>query len=95
MKRIRIQALYLKSLVVYLLAVLFIILIVIHSEETIGAVRSALGLCYQTIIPSLFPFFVLSGLLVQTGFVRVAGNFLSPVMRPLFRVCLLYTSRCV
>ncbi len=46
MKRIRIQALYLKSLVVYLLAVLFIILIVIHSEETIAAVRSALGLCY-------------------------------------------------
>lgn len=86
MKKIRIQALYLKSLVVYLLAVLFIILIVIHSKETIGAVRSALGLCYQTIIPSLFPFFVLSGLLVQTGFVRVAGNFLSPVMRPLFRV---------
>lgn len=50
------------------------------------AVRSALELCVRSLIPSLFPFFVFSALLTQTGFVQTAGALLTPLVRPLFRI---------
>ena len=51
-----------------------------------SAAQQALKMCAQTVIPSLFPFFVLSGLLIHTGFIQVAGAVISPIIRPLLRV---------
>ncbi len=45
-----------------------------------------LALCGNVIIPSLFPFFVLSSLVVELGMSRYLGRLLQPVMAPLFRV---------
>ncbi|MGN1059444.1 MAG: nucleoside recognition domain-containing protein [Clostridia bacterium] len=63
-----------------------LLLLALRSGPAISAVREALVLCYQTVIPSLFPFFVLSGLLISGGFAGLCARWLSPVMRPLFRV---------
>jgi sporulation integral membrane protein YlbJ len=54
--------------------------------ESIAAARDGLELCANVIIPSLFPFFVLSTLVVETGVTRYLGRLLEPVMRPLFNV---------
>ncbi len=43
-------------------------------------------LCLNVIIPSLFPFFVLSTLIVRLGIARYFGKVMEPVMRPLFNV---------
>ncbi len=43
-------------------------------------------LCYRTVIPSLFPFFVLSGLLLSSGFAERCAGWLSVIMKPLFNV---------
>lgn len=86
MKKKTIYFVRLKSGLLYGGIIALIAMIIINSQETIEAVRRALVICYQTIIPSLFPFFVLSGLLINTGFVRIFGAVLSPVIRPLFRV---------
>ena len=48
------------------------------------AARDALALCAQTLIPSLFPFFVLSSLLIACGASELLSALLSPLMRPLF-----------
>ena len=48
------------------------------------AARDALELCAQTVIPSLFPFFVLSSLLIACGASELLSELLSPLMRPLF-----------
>lgn len=48
------------------------------------AARDALSLCAQTVIPSLFPFFVLSSLLVSCGASEMLASLLAPLMRPLF-----------
>ena len=48
------------------------------------AARDALALCAQTVIPSLFPFFVLSSLLIACGASELLSALLSPLMRPLF-----------
>ena len=52
--------------------------------ESAQAAREALGLCYRTVIPSLFPFFVLSSLLISCGGADILSALLSPLMRPLF-----------
>ena len=50
------------------------------------AARNGLELCGNVIIPSLFPFFVLSSLVVDLGLAGYLGRLLEKVMRPLFRV---------
>ena len=55
-------------------------------KETSAAVREGLGLCYNVIIPSLFPFFILTSLVISLGLAGYLGRLLEPVMRPLFRL---------
>ena len=55
-------------------------------QESMAAAREGLQLCGNVIIPSLFPFFVLSSLVVELGMSRYLGRLLQRVMRPLFRV---------
>lgn len=55
-------------------------------REVSAAVREGLGLCYNVILPSLFPFFILSSLAISLGLAGYLGRLLEPVMRPLFHV---------
>lgn len=55
-------------------------------KQTVSAAEDGLKLCANAIIPSLFPFFVISSLIVDTGVTRYLGRLLEPVMRPLFNV---------
>lgn len=50
------------------------------------AVRQALSLCAETIVPSLFPFLVVSSLLTSLAPLTRMEKLLSPLMRPLFRL---------
>ena len=60
--------------------------LVLWPEQAIGAMRDGIALCGNVILPSLFPFFVLSSLVVELGMSRYLGKLLEPVMAPLFRV---------
>ena len=55
-------------------------------EEVAGAGRDGLALCGNVILPSLFPFFVVSSLIVGLGLAEYPGRALEQVMQPLFRV---------
>lgn len=55
-------------------------------QESMAAVREGLNLCGNVIIPSLFPFFVLSALIVELGLSQYIGRLLEPVMHPLFHL---------
>lgn len=55
-------------------------------RETGQAVREGLQLCYNVILPSLFPFFILSSLMISLGLAGYLGRLFEPVMSPLFRV---------
>ena len=57
-----------------------------HPQESIQAASDGLTLSLNVIIPSLFPFFVLSTLMIRLGLARYFGRVLEPIMRPLFRV---------
>ncbi len=58
--------------------------LLLKSSECVGAARSALALCFETLIPTLFPFFVLSSLVVSCGGGTALGLVLRHFMRPLF-----------
>ena len=60
-------------------------LVAAPGEAAAGA-KNGLTLCFNVIIPSLFPFFVLSSLAVDLGLAACLGRALEKVMRPLFRV---------
>lgn len=62
------------------------VLILINADKAMEYAKSGLNLCYDIIIPSLFPFFVCSGLLVYSGFTQVLSKVFTPVMLPLFRI---------
>ena len=57
-----------------------------YPQEAMEAARSGLALCGNVIIPSLFPFFVLSALVVELGLAGALGRLLEPVMGKLFGV---------
>ena len=60
--------------------------LVVWPELAMQSMRDGLRLCGNVIVPSLFPFFVLSSLVVELGMSRYLGRLLEPVMYPLFRV---------
>ena len=62
------------------------VLLLLYPEQSVQAARQGLSLCGRVIVPSLFPFFVLSSLVVELGLARYPGRALGRVMRPLFRV---------
>lgn len=59
---------------------------VLAPQKAMEGARSGLALCGNVIIPSLFPFLILSSLVVELGMAARLGRAMGPVMRPLFRV---------
>ena len=60
--------------------------LVILPDQAISGAKDGLALCYNVIVPSLFPFFVLSSLVVDLGLAAYLGRAMEGIMRPLFRV---------
>lgn len=60
--------------------------LLLWSREVIDAGREGLALCGSSIIPSLFPFFILSSLIIQMGLADAPGRLLQKPMWALFRV---------
>ena len=62
------------------------ILLLLRPEAASEAVRDGLQLCARTVIPSLFPFFVVVSLLLQLGLADCLQGVCAPFMGPLFRL---------
>lgn len=60
--------------------------ILIAPQAASQGVRDGLALCGQVVIPSLFPFLVLSSFLVQSGLAQRAGRLLGPATQLLFHL---------
>lgn len=65
---------------------LLLLSLVLFPQESVSAARDGVELCLNVILPSLFPFFVLSTLCVELGLLHGLGRLLERVMYPLFRV---------
>lgn len=67
-------------------AMALITLFLLRANSAIAYAKAAMEICVSTIVPTLFPFFVCSGILLYSGFCESLAKLFRPCMRPLFRV---------
>ena len=60
--------------------------LVIFPNESVSAAKEGLQAGFGVILPSLFPFFVVSSLMIKTGAVDDLGKALAPFVRKLFKI---------
>lgn len=75
-----------KRIFVYIFAVGTVILLVKNASDAILYAKDAINICLEMIIPSLFPFFICSGILIYSGFCELLAKAFQFCMYPLFRV---------
>ncbi len=64
----------------------FTFCLLIFSQSNLPAVKSGLSLWANSVVPSLFPFFVATELLMHTNIISLLGHVLTPYMKLLFNV---------
>lgn len=69
-----------------LLFLFFTACLLIFSGSNLPAIKSGLKLWANYVIPSLFPFFVATELLMHTNIINIFGKVLNNYMRPLFNI---------
>ncbi|MBQ3426820.1 MAG: hypothetical protein IJH37_06710 [Clostridia bacterium] len=75
-----------KKRLFYIFVLFLIAISLIYSDAVINYARKSIDMCMEIIIPTLFPFFVCSGLLIYSGFCSSLARAAAPVMRPIFNV---------
>lgn len=71
----------LKSLVIIIFLVLVLVSILSFPKDTIDSVLFAVNIWMYNVFPALFPFFILSDLLVHYGFIELLSELFKNVMR--------------
>ena len=69
-----------------LIFICFTFCLLIFSKSNLSAVKSGLSLWANSVVPSLFPFFVATELLMHTNIVSQLGIILNRYMKPIFNV---------
>lgn len=75
-----------ESIIIITILIFFTFEILTGSELIIKTVSSALEIWASNVFPSLFPFFVLSELLIQYGFVELVSELFKNTMQKLFKI---------
>lgn len=65
---------------------LFTIGLLVFSKSNLPAIKSGLTLWATSVIPSLFPFFVATELLMHTNIINIFGKLLNKFMKPIFNI---------
>lgn len=76
----------LKQLILPFLLILFTMCLVIFSNTNLYAAKNGLFLWANSIVPTLFPFFVATELLSHTNFTYYLGKLLNKFMKPVFNI---------
>ena len=76
----------LKRNILPLIFLAFTFCLVIFSSNNLQAVKSGLTLWANSVVPSLFPFFVATEILINTDIINILGKLLNNYMKPLFNV---------
>lgn len=72
------------SVLILVILLLIELLILVNSEEVIKSVLFAISIWKENLFPTLFPFFLLSELLVHYGFIDFLGELLKRYMNKFF-----------
>lgn len=67
---------------------LFFSMMLLFPDICITGVNTGINLCLTALMPSIFPFVLISNIIMQLGVVQTIGRLLYPIMHPLFRTSL-------
>ncbi len=76
----------LKQNIFTIILLLFTISLIIFSTNNLTAARNGLTLWAKFVVPTLFPFFVATELMLHTNFISILGKLFNPIMLPIFKV---------
>ncbi len=65
---------------------IFAICLLLFSKNNLPAIKTGLTLWATSVVPSLFPFFVATELLLHTSIISFLGRLLNKIMKPLFNI---------
>lgn len=82
----RIFILSIKRNIIPAIFCLFTICLVIFSKQNLVATKTGLALWFNSVVPSLLPFFIATELLGYTNIVSKIGKLLNKIMKPIFNV---------
>ena len=85
-KNINFVVLQFKKNILPAIFILFTICLILFSKTNLSAAKDGLSLWVNSVLPSLFPFFIATELLGYTSVVSNLGKLLSFIMKPLFNV---------
>lgn len=60
--------------------------LVLFPQQCISAGKEGISLCLNALVPSLFPFFVVSSLIIEMGIADTLGRLTRPLMRRVFNI---------
>lgn len=74
-----------KKIFLSFLIIFVLVLLVIDPKNNIDACLMGFSLWATSILPALFPFFFLTAILSELGFIQKLGNMFSPITKALYR----------
>lgn len=75
-----------KKILICTFSLFCVILLVKDAQKAILYARDGINICFEMIVPTLFPFFICSGILIYSGFCELLAKAFQFCMYPLFRV---------
>lgn len=75
-----------KRFMPYTAIIILTLTMILFPKISVESAGNAVKMCGEIIIPSLFPFFVCSGILIRSGIAQRLSVFAKPIMRPLFKI---------
>lgn len=86
MKNIKNFIIFLKNNFFTVLLLFFTISLVVFSKKSMYSAKTGLDIFINSIIPSLFPFFIATELLSSTNIIQLVGKLLNKFMKPIFNL---------
>ena len=86
MKKFHVMVIRLQKNIIPIILLFFTISLVIFSKTNMQAVKSGLKLWANSVIPSLFPFFIATECLSKTNIPKLLGKIFNKIMKPLFNI---------
>ena len=84
--KLKIKLISVKNNIIPIGLLIFIICLVIFSNNNLVATKNGILLWANNIVPSLLPFFIASELLSYTDIIKKIGKILEPIMKPIFNI---------
>lgn len=86
MTRFRVFVIKIKSLIIPFCICIFTVFLLVFSNDNLSSAKNGIYLWYNSVLPSLLPFFIATELIAYTNLIPILGKFLNHIMRPIFNV---------